>query len=314
MLWSANASAFNDPFDSAATVIAFEPTQEERRRLFGTDPIPGGHEFIEVLKAFREGNDEGLKLMQRTCGVICFAPRFDDMLMWSHYADCHRGCCFEFATGEEPFRSAVPVMYVEKPPTTKISTLFGMTPKQRYQLHLRNVLLKAGCWAHENEWRAVTSGSGIEMPYGTGALRAVYCGVRMETAFRKRLEKALMGSGVVMYEMELLPEVLAVRPRTSALIPAVDQTANLNIFRGGSLDGQSFDDDQVQALAIATAHKSGRRIVLLPSLEECLAVLAGTRSHDQLRGPFEIYELEADLAGREYRLASASSLRGVFGS
>ena len=49
---------------------------------------------IAAEKSFEERNK--INLYER--GVCCFSEKKDDILMWSHYADGHKGFCLEFIT------------------------------------------------------------------------------------------------------------------------------------------------------------------------------------------------------------------------
>ena len=93
-------------------------------------------------------------------GICCFSEIYDNVLMWSHYADSHRGVCLQFeGTSHTPF--------------------FGMAQKVRYQIEYPIVnpivdepdkmvnlalLSKAKFWKYEKEWRIilVEEGPGIQ--------------------------------------------------------------------------------------------------------------------------------------------------------
>jgi len=48
-------------------------------------------------------------------GITCFSKVRDDILMWAHYADKHKGLCFEFDGSDNCifFGEAQPVKYEE---------------------------------------------------------------------------------------------------------------------------------------------------------------------------------------------------------
>jgi len=51
-------------------------------------------------------------------GVLSFSTKPDNILMWSHYSDSHKGLVFEFefSNDSEHFRSPCPVTYQSNPP------------------------------------------------------------------------------------------------------------------------------------------------------------------------------------------------------
>lgn len=68
-------NSFNDPFDCSTSLIDFST----RSKGFNS----------EAVRRFKEhlGN----------IGICCFSRINDSILMWSHYADSHRGFCVEFS-------------------------------------------------------------------------------------------------------------------------------------------------------------------------------------------------------------------------
>lgn len=50
-------------------------------------------------------------------GIFCLSPYNDNMLMWSHYADSHKGICLQFNRKHEFFKNAEPVEYTDNIPT-----------------------------------------------------------------------------------------------------------------------------------------------------------------------------------------------------
>src|SRR3954471_5525958 len=46
-----------------------------------------------------------------TRGVLSLSERWNSVLMWSHYADNHRGVCIEFDLAEGSYPSLQPVNY-----------------------------------------------------------------------------------------------------------------------------------------------------------------------------------------------------------
>lgn len=89
-------------------------------------------------------------------GVLCLSEVRDDILMWNHYADGHRGLCLQFYIKPDmhPFgRRLCKVEYASSYPKVQIS---GDREDQT-----RKVLLtKADFWKHEKEWRILDPDNG----------------------------------------------------------------------------------------------------------------------------------------------------------
>lgn len=79
--------------------------------------------------------------------IYCLTTHPDSTLMWSHYADNHRGICLEFAADNNPtFGQAWQVIYRGAYPRWSI---FGMDN------HLEIMITKSDDWQYENEYRIV---------------------------------------------------------------------------------------------------------------------------------------------------------------
>lgn len=99
----------------------------------------------EHRSAFRRSKDE----MDRTKGLICFSKSWQNPVLWSHYADKHRGICLGFDVSDKLLH---PVNYREKP----IKIIFDKTHGSlRLSESFVNELLytKYSSWEYEAEVR-----------------------------------------------------------------------------------------------------------------------------------------------------------------
>jgi hypothetical protein len=89
--------------------------------------------------------------------VVCFSQEHDNILLWSHYADCHKGICLEFdLEASAPGTAVLPVEYKEDCPLTDI------TPERAAQMVVAASYTKATVWAYEKEWRLMRlTGPGV---------------------------------------------------------------------------------------------------------------------------------------------------------
>lgn len=82
-------------------------------------------------------------------GVYCLSAINDDILMWSHYSEGHRGLCLQFDTTKNVamFDQAFKVSYNEQYPSVDIINI-GKSDEYRKAL-----LTKSKHWEYEQEWR-----------------------------------------------------------------------------------------------------------------------------------------------------------------
>jgi hypothetical protein len=134
----------------------------------------------QILVRFSENFQ---KLIPNRWRIYCLTPVPDSTLMWSHYADNHKGICLEFALDHPVLGSAQEVVYLTSYPK--------WAPHSFTEREARQVLLtKSDDWEYEREYRIiglvesparpadahplVVSGGFLRLP--AGALRAVIAG------------------------------------------------------------------------------------------------------------------------------------------
>jgi len=166
-VYFAPALSFNDPFDLRPALVLDGTPQEHRQRY-----IASSIKFEPQLSASEreaaadqamtsmtpEHIDETAALIQALHseqlttrhGVFCVSEKRDDILMWSHYADHHRGICLEFDGHGRFMAHAQPVRYSEE-----------RVPINAYRDDSDTMLEKAmftksNHWAYESEWRLLS--------------------------------------------------------------------------------------------------------------------------------------------------------------
>lgn len=105
--------------------------------------------------------------LSKVIGVSCFSTSSDNILMWSHYANKHRGVCIEYDFSlleqlENINAFLLPVMYSnERPllPFEKLELENGQA-KQESVIRImpdliRAILTKSEFWNYEREWRFI---------------------------------------------------------------------------------------------------------------------------------------------------------------
>jgi hypothetical protein len=216
-IYFAHPAQFNDPFDCSPTVrIDVEVKDLERlwrhlllkgatkdevaRRLrhhqympaeFGRhdDGALGTQTYKNLLV---DDIDEFIKAHFAGRGVLSLATRWDNPLMWSHYADEHPGLCIEFDTRDHRCERLEPVAYG----STRyllVSDLCAWHLNQsrdaEEKIGRQFFFAKAPRWRYEKEWRAISSRSGVGgAPF---RITAVYLGLRCDRSITTAVVKML---------------------------------------------------------------------------------------------------------------------------
>jgi hypothetical protein len=99
----------------------------------------------------RRAHQAFLEMFSTLQGVICFSRTWHNPLLWSHYADKHRGICFGF---DVPNKHIAEVTYSPKRLLDDAQHLFGRYPDSP-QIYSRLLTTKFIDWKYEDEVRVV---------------------------------------------------------------------------------------------------------------------------------------------------------------
>ena len=171
---------------------------------------------------FKESMRSAFKKLRKNVVVSCFGSTNDSILMWSHYAEMHKGICIEYDINDKDFRQ---VFYKEKMPDFKLfetlEIFFGHEflnkeidfTNGEYDFMCEPLLTKSLDWKYEGEIRCVYSAKKLdpkikrigkkrkrklvlEMPEA----RAIYVGCNATNAFVNRIKK--ISGDTPVYKME----------------------------------------------------------------------------------------------------------------
>jgi len=154
---------FNDPFDCAPKLGVHK--SEYKRKQYYKDIVkrryPNATSFQvkqelknnpKVNKIYMPENIQDIFLkFVKQFGIYCLAEVPDDILMWSHYSNSHRGLCLQFNASKESsiIWEAFKVTYQNNYPDVNVMDI-GNT-KEFFNL----VATKSNHWAYEKERRVV---------------------------------------------------------------------------------------------------------------------------------------------------------------
>lgn len=125
--------------------------------------------------------DSMIYWLQRT-GVYCLSESNDNILMWSHYSDGHKGFCLEFNLNSY-LRASKKVKYQNEYPKLKYT---GDDEKDKEFINTI-LLTKSDFWNYEKEWRIIeTRGPGLYQ-INNGDLNGVILGCQISEENRKRI-------------------------------------------------------------------------------------------------------------------------------
>jgi hypothetical protein len=217
--------SFNDPFDFKIQPI-ISAARDTRKALYDQALKSTGVNRAERRrrvrararkgtlkdKLFQDAYRKTLQDLTHNCGVLCLSSVSDDILMWSHYAESHKGVCIGIETAVLDIDSASvcriwQVDYQADYPKVDFlklqSELASPDPaiKERAEdLMIRGLFLtKAEHWSYESEWRWILAQKNRARTCGWRnipfvALSEIISGARIEEESLSRLPQLLSKS------------------------------------------------------------------------------------------------------------------------
>lgn len=212
MIYYATPASFNDPFDcKVPPVDSFEPSFVRyliaaRKAVSDRDHAEVYDKFVAARARTRAELNElcaalnpaqqrefsamkaGIQQRVNEAGVLSFSAVCDSTLMWSHYADNHRGVCLKFALEKWPVMQTA--LYPVEYPVARLSPQFDRRSFDEGQLFRAVVLTKDRAWKYEQEWRVLGKAPG-EFPFPPDALLGIIFGCMTTEADKVRIRHAV---------------------------------------------------------------------------------------------------------------------------
>jgi hypothetical protein len=211
--------SFNDPFDCQITLNTENTLKEITAFLRQNSPdLKSSAIKSQALywhknpRLFHKHINEGAREAFNDNGVCCFTTDPKNILMWSHYADSHRGICMKFDLLADPlaFFAAYKVNYEEEYP------VLNHVRNKRGESVTKLLITKAIQWAYEEEYRILKMGEPGNHSFAPSALVEIIFGLRCPTPFvsdiMKLTDNSRMGH-VTFAKAQTLPNRFALEIR-----------------------------------------------------------------------------------------------------
>lgn len=144
VVWTSKVSQFNDPYDCDFNGRFFEDE-------YGTLV----ERVDEAVKTCYDSMKKTVESLKENFTISCFSRFENSLLMWSHYANKHKGICICYATEDLSATKELllPVLYETEKVNPYIKTCDG---KIEMNQRIREILVRKSLeWKYEHEWRLV---------------------------------------------------------------------------------------------------------------------------------------------------------------
>jgi Protein of unknown function (DUF2971) len=243
IVWHSEPSKFNDPYDCLLTMLLNSRKLIDELLANPKDGIYSKfcYEIQEKLSAEDKNDPTKIREVREACleqildklrdmyHICCFSECNDSMLMWSHYANSHKGFCIEYTVPDKE-KYLYPVLYTSRPYDENARKVFcqweeSLESQTSYR-ELQNyfAIIKYSDWSYENEWRLIYPRAEKRhnpplkriSPTQTSLMtaKAIYLGCKVEKGccYEYLLEVA-SNKKIDVYQMELSMEEFKVVPK-----------------------------------------------------------------------------------------------------
>lgn len=187
-------SEFNDPFECQANIDTNNTEAEWRQFLInnGVQPHIAKQRANDLMKNKMLASSHIRKSIQAVydeTGIFCMTTKNDNLLMWAHYADMHKGVCIEFDVTKDPLVFC---------PIRKVTYSHDYRTYNYINNHKEafiSLAYKSDEWDYEDEYRILHEGGYGLMSINKEAVKTIIFGCRTEKAEMDKIKKALKANG-----------------------------------------------------------------------------------------------------------------------
>jgi hypothetical protein len=166
-IYFANCKEFNDPFDCNLHISVNGNPITHKDKLRQLNPgLSEAQIEIQTRKDLKPENirkrelkvNNAIRRINENGGIFSMSAKRDNLLMWSHYADYHRGICVEFkTTGGKLFGCDIRnIDYDDKYPKFTVYDDMDVERVRKY------ICTKSLDWEYEEEWRILYKRTGCQ--------------------------------------------------------------------------------------------------------------------------------------------------------
>lgn len=166
-IYFAKCSEFNDPFDCRLH-ISFDanlPAYKAKLRQLNPD-LSEAEIDKQTRKALQSENikkqerklNRDIYRISKNAGIFSVSAKRDNLLMWSHYADSHRGICIEFKTTDGKLFGC-DLQHIDYDVNYPKLSIYD---EPNVEFVKRCVGTKSSDWTYEEEWRIIYRETGCQ--------------------------------------------------------------------------------------------------------------------------------------------------------
>ena len=200
-IWVAKPESFNDPFDCNIKFKSEINSKAFSKYLNRTGRTTGNldRDYEIFLKGLKEFRNKDIKRF----GVFSMSQINDNILMWSHYANQHKGFCIEFVRLSNNLLGNIevtrPVDYHCDYPEVEPLDSSGNID---HSIFKKMLFTKAKDWSYEKEWRLTYDEGDKEEPLPAD-ISSIIFGLRMSEEHKNTIRNILADQPSIRYQQAI---------------------------------------------------------------------------------------------------------------
>ena len=206
-MWAGKACNMNDPYDcyySDSIFSDLEKLAKEKNSAF----------LIEMCRKEKMKFKDTCEKIRNMIVLSCFSETFDSILMWSHYANQHKGICVQYRRSDFTAPSLLCSSAVLRPVSygRKISvfdeSIHEVNKKENFKILIR----KAEEWQYEEEWRIICFLKNLnEQKLVENMISKVYLGANINEENERLISELAKAKEVPVEKFKIRPETFELK-------------------------------------------------------------------------------------------------------
>lgn len=195
--WASNTKQLNDPCEGFISIKDYQQQINNFKNIFSQQSTN--------ITLIEQSLKNIISMKDTKLGILSLSKRYDDELLWAHYADSHKGFCIEYDLERLISKQNTKHKFFDVQYSTQIPALnFSEILDQSNPDALIKIMLgfKSQRWEYENELRIITENQGLNT-YDYRAVKAIYFGLKTPKDEIEQVMKTLQGRRIKYFQIEL---------------------------------------------------------------------------------------------------------------
>jgi hypothetical protein len=194
-LWFSNPKDFNDPFDCRVLIDTNNTSNEikdflKRNGVNEYEATMLATNVFNQPKEFDKMVNEVVEQQISKSGICCFSQLHDNILMWSHYSDSHKGVCLKYDIINDPSFFVFPVIVNYQ---NQYSTFNYF--REEKQIIDKLIRTKSLDWSYEKEIRILKLNQSGLITFKREALVEIIFGCKTNSSEINRIKRLAIDNG-----------------------------------------------------------------------------------------------------------------------